>query len=213
MSLLLELRSKYEPNEPIILDQIKSDTYSYDTIKSMLSNYVRSGKIRRFTNGVYYFPKNGILGEMIPSYNDYLERKYIENQNKVFGYYTGLSLLNMIGLSTQVPNVREITTNIETNKKRKVSIRSRYVILRKPLVKITKSNYRYLQFIDIFRFADIETIRTNRDKIITFAKQNQLKKSVLLDMVLAMSNKATTTILEEGFYNELTWTIIIQWFN
>ena len=77
MSLLLELRSKYEPNEPIILDQIKSDTYSYDTIKSMLSNYVRSGKIRRFTNGVYYFPKNGILGEMIPSYKDYLERKYI----------------------------------------------------------------------------------------------------------------------------------------
>ena len=71
-------------------------------------------------------------------------------------------------------------------------------------MKITKSNYRYLQFIDIFRFADIETIRTNRDKIITFAKQNQLKKSVLLDMVLAMSNKATTTILEEGFYNELT---------
>ena len=46
-------------------------------------------------------------------------------------------------------------------------------------MKITKSNYRYLQFIDIFRFADIETIRTNRDKIITFAKQNQLKNRAM----------------------------------
>ena len=204
MSLLLELRSKYEPNEPIILDQIKSDTYSYDTIKSMLSNYVKKGILSRFSNGVYYFPIYTRFGPSICEIDEVISKKYLSNDKTVFGYYTGLTLLNSIGLTTQVPNLIEIATNVEKNKIRKTKIGGLSIILRKPLIKISKSNYRYLQFIDIFRFADIETIRTNRDKIITFAKQNQLKKSVLFDMVLAMSNKATMTILEEGFYNELT---------
>lgn len=205
MSLLLELRSKYEPNEPIILDQIKSDTYSYDTIKSMLSNYVKNGILCRFSNGVYYFPIYTRFGPSICEIDEVINRKYLLNDKTIFGYYTGLTLLNSIGLTTQVPNLIEIATNVETNKKRKTKIGGISIILRKPLMKITKFNYRYLQFIDIFRFADIETIRTNRDKIIAFAKEFKLEQSVLLNIVLTMSNKASTTILEEGFYNELTW--------
>ena len=203
MSLLLDLQAQYQPNQPIFLEDIKSDKYSYDTIKSMLSNYVKTGKMRRFSSGIYFFTQRTHFGESACSIDEVLEKKYIKKENEVFGYYTGRTLLNLIGLSTQVPNTIEIATNIETNKKRKTHIAGFPVILRKPLSKVSSATYPYLQFLDIFRYADIETIRKHREQIISFIHEHNLKQSVLVHLVISYPTKPTTIMLEEGFYDEL----------
>lgn len=202
MSFLLSLVNQYGLNEPFMLDEISTSQYSYDTIKIMLSSFVKEGKLKRYAQGVYYFPKITSLGELYPSFEVVLEKKYLKKANKVIGYYSGLTLLNQAGLTTQVPQVREITTNSESSKKRKVKIGEREVVLRKPLVKINKENILYLQFLDILRYAYEYTIKEYRNQLIQFIKQNQLKKNQLKKYLKDYPQRVERILWENNLYDE-----------
>ena len=206
MTMILELKENYGINNPFLIEDIQNDfEYSYTTIKTMISEYIKKNELKRYDKGIYYFPKKSeILGESIPAYSKVLEHKFIENNSKIFGYYTGIYLLNKIGLTTQVPLRREITTNIETNIKRKVGIGDREVFLRKPLVKVTNENVKYLQFMDIFRYAYDSEIKEHKDCIIKFIKENKLNKEDLKKYTFKYyPNKAKAKLLETGCWDEI----------
>ena len=66
--------------------------------------------------------------------------------DEIIGYETGLSFMNKIGLTTLVPKKREIATNAYRK-----NINDRYIIVRKPVITVNASNFRYLQFLDVIR--------------------------------------------------------------
>lgn len=207
MTMILELKENYGINNPFLIEDIQNDfEYSYTTIKTMISEYIKKNELKRYDKGIYYFPKKSeILGESIPAYSKVLEHKFIENNSKIFGYYTGIYLLNKIGLTTQVPLRREITTNIETNIKRKVCIGDREVFLRKPLVKVTNENVKYLQFMDIFRYAYLSEIEEHKEGVIKYIKENKLNKEDLIKFTFKYyPDKAKAKLLGSGCWDELT---------
>jgi len=78
--------------------------------------------------------------------------KYID---KVFlndfkdGFYTGLTLANKYGFTTQIPAVIEVSSNNATTKQRRIEIDGFKIIVYKPVVKITSENISALQFLDL----------------------------------------------------------------
>lgn len=202
------LETIYDPaliNKPLFIEDFVNEETNYDTAKTLLSNYVRTGDIKRYSQGVYYIPKKTVLGYSPLSFESIIERKYIFEDKKIFGYYSGNSLLNMIGLSTQVPNIPEITTNNEATRKRKVKIGKRYVIVRKSDIEINNDNVLYLQFLDIFRYADIEQIKENKDKVASFFDENRLKFKKLIEYEKLVPMKLRKALRRSEIFDELAY--------
>lgn len=71
------------------------------------------------------------------------------------GYLSGYMLVNMAGLTTQVPAVYEVVSNNVTTDYRKVMINKTRVIVRRPKVSVTNENVRILQFLDLIKDVDV----------------------------------------------------------
>lgn len=98
-------------------------------------------KIKKYDTGVYYLPKETILKYGVSVTTDVVAKyKYISRDDKIYSFYAGGTLVNQVGLSTQVPQVVEIVTNNCSAKVRKIFIRNRPFIIRKPYVHITNDN-------------------------------------------------------------------------
>lgn len=192
-------------NKPLFIEDFVNEETNYDTAKTLLSNYVKSGDIKRYSQGIYYIPTKTILGYSTISFESIIERKYISDDNKVFGYYSGMSLLNTIGLSSQVPNIPEITTNNEATRKRKVKIGKRSVIVRRSEIEINNDNYLYLQFFDIFRYGDQKAIEDNKNNIINFFDNNKLDYNKLIEIEKLLPMKIRKIFRRSKIYDELTF--------
>ena len=192
-------------NKPLFIEDFVNEETNYDTAKTLLSNYVKTGDIKRYSQGIYYIPTKTILGYSTISFESIIERKYISDDNKVFGYYSGMSLLNTIGLSSQVPNIPEITTNNEATRKRKVKIGKRSVIVRRSDIEINNDNYLYLQFFDIFRYADQKAIEDNKNNVIKYFDDNKLKLNKLIEIEKLLPMKNRKIFRRSKIYDELTF--------
>ena len=192
-------------NKPLFIEDFVNEETNYDTAKTLLSNYVKSGDIKRYSQGIYYIPTKTILGYSTISFESIIERKYISDDNKVFGYYSGMSLLNTIGLSSQVPNIPEITTNNEATRKRKVKIGKRSVIVRRSEIEINNDNYLYLQFFDIFRYGDQKAIEDNKNNILKYFDDNKLKLNKLMEIEKLLPMKIRKIYRRSKIYDELTF--------
>ncbi|WP_080801851.1 DUF6088 family protein [Arabiibacter massiliensis] len=109
------------------------------------------GFLERYKRGVYYIAQDGIFGKTTPSAEDVVERKYITDGDDVYGYYSGLTLENKVGVSTQVPAVLEITTNKSSRWIREVKPFGgwRKIVIRKPRTEVSRSNVDALMFLDL----------------------------------------------------------------
>ena len=88
------------------------------------------------------------------SFEKYIEKRYLRSNARISGYYTGLTLANMYGFTTQNPACLEIKSNEATTTQRNISINGRNLILYKPNVKITEENVSELQFLDLMSSID-----------------------------------------------------------
>lgn len=117
-------------------------------LKKILSRLVASGKIARLAKGQFYKPEDSIFGMLRPTEYQVV-KDLLEEENKIIGYLTGLSIYNRLSLTTQVSN----TIQIGTNKERKTKTRGKYRIrfIRQKNT-ITKENIPLLQILDSIRF-------------------------------------------------------------
>ena len=204
MSILQTIYDNNLIGKPLFIEDFVSEKLSYNSVKTLLSRYVKSGYLKKTNQGTYYMPKKGIIGDVPLSFEEIIYKKYIKNDDEIFGYISGLTLLNEVGLSTQVPNIIEITTNKEKNIKRKIAIDNRKVITRKPNIEINKNNVLYLQFFDIFRYADEEIIKENKDKVIEFYEKNKLNFETLSKLEKEMPMKIRKKMIGANIYDEFT---------
>lgn len=144
------LLEKFNPNEPILINDLSFTKLNYNYLRQLLKRLVDDGKLMRYIEGVYYIPKkSSLLGKALLDVNKVIMKKYIRNDKDIYGYYTGLTFANQIGLTTQVPFVKDIATNKESSRSRKVEIKKFPINLKSPRVLINKENYKILQVLDV----------------------------------------------------------------
>lgn len=180
MEIVYNLKSKYDINNPIFIDEIRSmfSNYSKIRVAQLVRESVDSGELVRFENGVYYIPSKTILGNSTLSIAKVIEKKYIKNDIEVYGFYLGVSFANSIGITTQVPSVYEIMTNRESTRVRKVRVENQEVILRKARVEINKDNYIVLQFLEFITSTNTEFLLKSKEKIAKYFLKAVDKKQV-----------------------------------
>ena len=196
MILIDYLLNKYGTNKPILTEELVVPEISYDNLRKQLSRYNSQGILEKYSQGVYYIPKETILGRSTLSIDDVINRKYITNDNDIYGFYSGLSFYNRLGISTQVPFVYEIVTNKEKSRVRKITLKNQKIILRKPYVKINKNNYLENQFLDFINNANSNDLSDNVDVLKKYIKDNNLNKNVILDLITYYPSKTSKKLLE-----------------
>ena len=146
------LKQNYVPGEPILASDIVLPNMSEENLRYHLKRLTDTGSICRFDAGIYYFPKTNFLGEKqsLPV-ETVAFHKYILRKGKRVGYYSGYTLANRMGLSTQVPFTIEITSNFAPAVVREIMIKNRKYILRRPVAEITEYNVAVLQFLDCLK--------------------------------------------------------------
>ena len=180
MNTIEYLKKTYGYDTPIFLKDIRIGRKSKTAIKQDLYRAAKNGQIKRETNGVYYFPNpDSYFPDNGLGFEEIVEKKYIRDDcglpgyedTNTYGYITGLNFLNSFGLSQQVPMTIEITTNNTSCKKGVYRMNGFEAIIRKPKTKITSSNWRTLQFLDMFRLLSLDEVLVNKKKLNDYAKK------------------------------------------
>lgn len=144
---------RFGPDKPIFLQELLralSDV-SERTIYRQIDEAVENGFLAKARKGVYYVPTQTRFGPSTLSDASIIRRKYISDDDEVYGYVSGLMLENRLGLSEQVPGTLEIVTNRETNRSRKIGPFGGYreVVLRRPRVPVNAENVSALEILDL----------------------------------------------------------------
>lgn len=166
MSLYDQLVKRYGPNTPILLSEIKYQDYSAQWIKLELRTLCSRKKLKRFERGIYYIPTSTPFGDSLLDPRKVIEKKYIRTSEATFGYYSGTTFLNQLGLSTQMPTVIEIYTNNEASKRRSVTVGKQTVYLRKARTPITDKNVDILSFMEMMTSVDRNFLTPDRKRLI-----------------------------------------------
>ncbi|EAB4413204.1 hypothetical protein G3755_002157 [Salmonella enterica] len=143
---------RIEPGKMFTYQALPAWRSSPESTAKAMSLLVSRGQVRRFSKGVFYRPKQGVLGEVRPSDNEKI-RLYLFAGEKRIGYITGLSLYNRMGLTTQVPKTVTIATEKARQKKSLGNIDIRLVPSKAP---VNEQNKEYLEVLDAL--TDIKNI-------------------------------------------------------
>ena len=207
MKVIEYLKEVYGYSVPIFLKDIRIGGKSKQAIRKELSRATNDGKIVRETQGVYYLPEETSFGtHSVVSFETVIEKKFIKDdygipglELNIYGYYSGQTFLNQIGISQQVPAVLEITTN-NTSCKRIYSCNGYKAILRKCKITINRFNYKALQFFDMFYLLDKEEVKEHYDLLFDYVRKH-LSKSDFEQYIGLYSTRIMKLIVEGGLIN------------
>lgn len=125
--------------------------FSYDDLKCdrsaaaiELSRLYKKGILQKLSRGRFYKPKKGMFGEIKPN-----EEQIIQSyQKQANGYETGLMAFNRLGLTTQIPSLIEIATDMTP---RTLIIGSTTIKLVRAKRSNVNTDKRILQILDALR--------------------------------------------------------------
>lgn len=202
-SYLLE---NYGYNEPIFLNELEIENLSDNALRQSVKRLAANGFIERFDNGIYYIPKRGnLLGK---SYLDpfmVVMRKYVRNRAATYGYVTGISFINQLGLTTQMPAIIEIVTNNEATNGRTVTVGSQKIRIKKPIVNVTEKNADLLQLLDgigqVEKYTELD-IDKSVEKVLSYVKKKQFSKEQLSEVAPVITGATAKKLIEWGIIYE-----------
>jgi len=147
------LVKNYKYGDAIIESQLPCASVSY--LRQELKKLNDTGKLERVFNGVYILPYTTILGTKGKlSISDFIQRKYLLENENIIGYITGLQLCNKLGFTTQNPACYEVCSNAATTKQRKLEVDGNRIIIYQPPTQINVDNSKELQFLDLMSCID-----------------------------------------------------------
>lgn len=205
MNIVNYLKQIYGYDNPIFVKDIRIGGRSKTAIREELSRAYKKGLIERESNGIYFLRSNKRFGSGV-GFNQILEKKFIYadkipdelKELYIEGYYSGLTFVNQIGISQQVPAIFEITTNKTSSKKRYFTSNGFMAIIRKGKVEINSQNYKYLQFLDMFHFVTLDEVKENKELICEYAKKIGFGKEVFRRFINLYGPKTMKKIVEGG---------------
>ena len=202
------LEKAYGYNEPIFISEIQLEGISDNALRQYFKRMVQSGDIIRFDTGVYYLPKASRI--LKKSYLDPMKviiRKYIKNAGETYGYFSGATFANQIGLTTQMPTVLEIVTSRESTKGRIVTVGSQKVRLKRPSIEITSENARLLQLLDIVSQANLysEYPEQKTGEILKrYVRNQRYTRESLMNSLPAITGTTAKNLIKWGIIYEFT---------
>lgn len=209
MELISYLASIYGYDSPIFIKDVRIGRKSKTAIREEFYRAYKKGELNKDGPGVYSIVNKS--GELKPSvtfekilYDKFLyDVPFPEGMDAFYvkGYYSGLTFLNMIGISQQVPAILEVTTNNTSSKKRYYSALRRVAIIRKARTEITFQNYKILQFLDMFHFLSMDEVKENKELICNYIKENKLSKFQFSQYISLYSTQTIKKIVEGGIIN------------
>ena len=183
------------------------DVKNTSALKVALYRLVQSGKIQRLSKGRFYKPRKGIIGNLKPDEYEVVKDLLKGNGNPA-GYITGYSIFNRLKLTTQVPNIVQIGTNLDKRELRRGIYRIRFV---RQWNRITKENVFLLQLLDCIRFikripgAELDDSFNRIKDLVKSLDKEEIRVLVRLAMNYPPYTRALTgAMLEEMDYAELS---------
>lgn len=159
------LEQTFGTDRPILLDEIRNAFPEMPdaTLYRRLRSAVASSRLAKPRKGVYYIPTKTRFGLSTLSDAKILKKKYLTDGDEVYGYVTGLTLENQVGISNQVSGTLEIVTNRESTRMRRIEPYGGYreIILRSPRIPVTAENVEALQLLDILTYAPVDGLDRN----------------------------------------------------
>ena len=174
------IKENFKENEPIFTSEILSlfKEYTKAYVFRLLNKSIEKKEIIKYCSGVYYIPSKTRRGLSTIIPEDIINKKYVTDDDDIYGIYGGLLLRNLFNQTTQVPNTIEVVTNNESSRSRKITINNRDFILKKSRCKITKENYKEYKLLEVLTtnkpLIDVETIRK-------YIEDNSIDKESLLE--------------------------------
>ena len=197
MTLYESLLNCFGYNEPFKTSEIKFEDYSKEKICMEMTKLCKKGKVIRFETGIYYIPKTNKFGTVIFNQSKIVEKKYIKDDERVFGYYSGTELEYRLGLTKVKPNTIVIYTNGETTRMRRVMVGSQRIILRKPRTKIDKFNAPVLCFLELMNGIDVETLDEYKRKLISdYINENRITQRQITKYIPYFPDKTCRNLIE-----------------
>lgn len=202
------LEKAYGYNEPIFISEIQLEGISDNALRQYFKRMVQSGDIIRFDTGVYYLPKASRI--LKKSYLDPMKviiRKYIKNAGETYGYFSGATFANQIGLTTQMPTVLEIVTSRESTKGRIVTVGSQKVRLKRPSIEITSENAGLLQLLDIVSQAKLYSEHPEQktgEILKRYVRNQRYTRESLMNSLPAITGTTAKNLIKWGIIYEFT---------
>jgi hypothetical protein len=197
MTLYDYLLEIFGTNEPIFSADIQFQNYSKPWIAKELNKLCESENLIRYERGIYYIPTDTPFGKS--SLNPYkvIERKYINDGKSINGFYSGMTILNRLGLTTQMPNTLEICTNNETTKVRTVKVGSQQLTLRRARTTVTNKNVDVLRFLELMNFVPSDFWGEERLSLITdYIQTTGINRKAISEYAPYFPDKAMRNLVE-----------------
>lgn len=180
-----KLVENFQPDYVFTYQDLNLPTEWSESVIKMLNRLVSEGIIAKISKGRFYKPKRSIFGTLQPKQEE-IVKDLLEKDGEVIGYMTGYSVFNRLGLTTQVPNVIQIGSNVRKNKKQRGLFTISFVLQCNP---ITKENIPLLQLLDAIRFIKEIPDTTSKQscrRIIAIIKELDEKE---IDKLLLLAEK------------------------
>lgn len=207
--LIERLKEKFNYDEPIFISEIYSvmKDYSRSKIFELINEAIHENTLNRYDYGIYYLPRQTIIGDSILSLDDVIEKKYIYNNDKTFGIF-GLRVMEVnFSLSTQIPALIEVITNNESRKSRLISIRGRNILLKKSRTTITNENYKAYMILEFFTRINVNEYLNNdkcQKEIKKYISENKISKIQVTELLNSFPAKTTKNLIVSEVFYEFT---------
>lgn len=200
MELYDYLETTYGKNAPIQISSIQYKTYSQPWIAKEIKSLCDIGKVKRYEKGIYYIPTKTLFGPSTLTPQSVISAKYLRRDGKTIGYYSGYTLLNSIGFTTQVPRIAEVCTNNESSIGREVTIgESAKVFLRCPKQEINNENVWSLALMDMMAITDYKEYTDNKRTVMkSFIKEKGITQKSISEVAVLYSGQAVKTLIGSG---------------
>lgn len=132
---------------------------------------VDRGVLARIHNGIYGKVRDTQFGRLNPHPDDIMTGFFLREGESVIGYIAGPTLLNALGLCTQIPADRHIATN----RYRYRLPTGTHIRVYKPILTVDDENVAYLQTLEAFMAMDQFPVDTDRPDDVLRAMLNERK--------------------------------------
>lgn len=202
--LLDYLKKNYEEGEPIFISDIVIDNMSFESIRQQFKKLTDAERLIRYEQGIYYMPKvTRLKGASTLSPDIVARYKYISRNGKRIGYYSGYTLANMMGISTQVPNKAEIVSNNMAAIVREIRIGNREYIIRKPVIEVNEDNYIVLQLLEVLKSVEeySDDMHLAKEQICSYISRNKITRDAVDKCISYFPLKTYKSIYEMRLEN------------
>jgi hypothetical protein len=198
------LLKKFGHDVPIFTSEIIGawKEYSRSRVFQLLNELLKDGTIVKNRSGIYYFPTTRVTGKRSTlDHEKIVDKKYVYHGEMTFGYYSGISLLNGLHLTTQMPFHTELVTSKASTPVRKIWHGRASVTVRRSKVPISNKNVHALMLLEAFteirRPLDEEETEYMRE----FVELKKIKKEDVLRYAKHFPAHALNSLLGTGIKN------------